>query len=109
MTNSDLLGFWGEFLMFVFLIITIVISLFVKSFPVFLIVIFLFALFLGKLWFRQRKSLKFGLFFSIVGIMLGFILGKMFNHTVIIVLVFFAGIFISYYVHKKGWISSIEF
>ena len=105
----DLLGVWGEYLMVFFLIVGVVIAVSIDSFATFLAVMFLFGLLFGRLWYRQRKHLRYGLAFATIGIVFGFILGKFFGHTHIIVIIFLVGAVISYYIHYRGWISSVEY
>jgi len=105
----DLLDAWGELLMAFFLILGVVIAVSIHSFALSLAVMFLSGLLFGRLWYRQRKSLRVGLALATIGIILGFLLGKFFGHTQVVVIIFAVGAFVSYYIHYKGWISSVEY
>ncbi len=107
--DIDLFNDWAEYLMALLLIVGVVFAVVIKSLATSLVIMFLFGLLFGRLWFKQRKNFRIILSLAIMGLVFGFILGKLFGYTEVIIIVFFGGAFISYYIHKLGWISSVEY
>jgi uncharacterized membrane protein (DUF441 family) len=109
MGSFELLDCWGEFLALIFLILLIILSVSAKNFFLYISIIFLFGLLFGRFWFIQKKGLRFGLFLSTIGVVIGFFIGSFFAKTEISFVVFLVGAFLSYFVHKKKIISSVDY
>jgi hypothetical protein len=106
--------YWAEILSVFFLIIGFFIGIFIiKSLFMFYVIIFLWGLIFGRLWYRIRKNFTFPWGLIIAGFLLGFILSAYlldYNISIIILItLFFLGIWVSYNVHSKKYIKSLEY
>jgi len=105
----DIYSDWGEYLMTIFLVIGLVLSVAIQNQTTSLIIIFLFGLLFGRFWFKKKQSLRYMLSLVVCSFASGYILGKLFGNTGPILVIFFLGMIISYYIHKKGWIQSVDY
>ncbi len=107
--KMDIYSDWGEYLMTIFLVIGLVLSVAIQNQTTSLIIIFLFGLLFGRFWFKKKQSLRYMLSLVVCSFASGYILGKLFGNTGPILVIFFLGMIISYYIHKKGWIQSVDY
>ena len=105
----DIYSDWGEYLITIFLVIGLVLAVAVQNQTTSFVIIFLFGLLFGRFWFKKRQSFRYILSLVVCGFASGYILGKLFGNTGPILVVFFLGLLIGYYVHKKGWIESVDY
>ncbi len=109
MVKLNLLDDWPEILAFALLIIGFIVALLAGSAVVAYIIIFLCGGAFGRLWFKLRGKLKVPWFIIIIGFIIGFLLGSYYGSRGIILLLFIAGLLVSYYLHEKKIIRSVEY
>ncbi len=98
---------WVEFFVLFILILGFFLSVFTDSLAVKLLLIFIVGLMFGRTWFLHKKRQKFVLTSIIAGFLLGFLVGNLLENLREIVLIFFTGLFIGYFVHEKKWVKAI--
>ncbi len=101
----DYLFDWPELVAFTFLLVGFFLALFSQSFFVLYSVCFLMGLIFGRVWWKWKTANKVPVFLTIVGFLLGFMLGSLFANLRLIVLLVFGGIIIGYYVHVKKFLK----
>lgn len=99
---------WPELAAVIFLFLGFILALASSTFTIAYIVIFLLGLMFGRTWYRFHRARKTALVMSIAACLLGFGFGAILGNLQLVVLVFLLGILIGYWVHQKGWISSVE-
>ena len=100
---------WVEILAFFLLIIGFFLSLSAPSAFLSYIIVFLCGMIAGRLWYQQRKNLKFSWLMIIMGFLFGYVLGTYYGNRKIVVIMFLLGMILSYYVHDKKYIKSAEY
>ena len=100
---------WVEILAFFLLIIGFFLSLSAPSAFLSYIIVFLCGMVAGRLWYQQRKNLKFSWLMIIMGFLFGYVLGTYYGNRKIVVIMFLLGMILSYYVHDKKYIKSSEY
>jgi len=98
---------WVEVVALLVLIGGFILSAFADSLAIKLILIFIVGIMFGRVWFLFKKRGKLALSSLIAGFLLGFLVGNLLDNIGEIVLVFFAGLFVGYYIHKKKLIKII--
>lgn len=96
---------WAEILAFLFLIIGFIIAALARSAFVSYLLIFFSGLVSGRMWYLNRKNLKFPLFLTTLGFLIGFMIGSFYGDNKIIFLCFLIGNILSHYVHKEGYVN----
>ncbi|HLC32472.1 MAG TPA: hypothetical protein VJJ82_01470 [Candidatus Nanoarchaeia archaeon] len=105
----DYLLDWPEFVACIFFFIGIVIALASGSYWVLYTCAFLMGLLFGRVWYRQRVSNKVPLVFAMILFLFGMIIGSFFAWVRSVTILLFAGALIAYFLHKKGFVESVEF
>lgn len=100
---------WVEYGAFILLIIGFILAALAGSAVIQYMIIFLCGLAAGRLWYRQKNHLKFPWVMILTGFLMGYVLGSFYGDKKIIVLLFIIGGIVSYYVHDKGYIKTIEY
>jgi hypothetical protein len=100
---------WAELVAFSLLIIGLIVSLVSGSKVMSYFVITLCGMMFGRLWYRHKHNFKFTWFLIIVGFLMGYLLGNMYGSGYTITLLFLAGIIVSYYLHNKQKVKSVEY
>lgn len=95
-----MLEYWMDFLFYTLLVIGFIFSILLQSSFLSYVVIILFGLMAGRLIFYFGK--KFPLYVILLGFLLGFILGSRFADWKLLVLLFFLGSAMGYYIHAQG-------
>ena len=106
---ADLTFDWPETVGLLFLIIGFVMAMLAGNVYVLYSVCFLIGLIFGRILYRFRMSECIPIFIVIMAFFLGFILGGIYANLRIIALLLLAGILISYWLHDKRIIRSIEY
>lgn len=76
------------------------------------IMIFLWGLIFGRLWYRLKGKFKFPWLLMIIGFLIGFIIANailQYKNTLILVALYFFGMWLSYYIHEKKLLESTEY
>jgi len=63
----------------------------------------------GRLWFRIKEGHKVPWFIILLGFLVGFVIGSRYGDARIIIFFYIFGIVLSYYLHDKGIIKSVEY
>ncbi len=105
---------WAEIVALMLLIIGFIFSISaLGSLFVSCLVIFLWGLFFGRIWYSKRKTFRFTWFLIMLGFLVGYILGVTFQWGLdkwwITTFLYVAGIYLSYYLHLKKYIKSSEY
>jgi len=98
---------WPEIIATIVLVLGFIVALTLTSAFITYIVVFLTAMLLGRLWFRNKKDLKFPFFLIFMALLLGLLLGSRYGSKRVITILFILGMSLSYYLHDKGLIKSI--
>jgi hypothetical protein len=73
------------------------------------LVITLCGMMFGRLWYRCKHTFKFVWFLITLGFVLGYLIGSMYGNKVTLVILFIVGLALSYYMHDRKYIESVEF
>ena len=71
-------------------------------------VVALCGLVFGRVWYRFKHGFKFPWFLLIVGFLIGYLIGNIYGDAVTIIMLFLFGIVLSYQLHDKKTIRSVE-
>jgi len=99
---------WPEILGFALLVVGLLLGLFSTSAVINYVIIFLCGTILGRVWYRFKHEEKVPIFLITVGFLIGYLLGTLYGNRKVIILFYFLGIFLSYYLHEKKIIHSTE-
>ena len=100
---------WPEIIAFFLLVLGFIIGIFSASPVVSYTILFFCGMIFGRLWFRLKGKVKVPIFIMVMGFLIGFLLGSFYGNKKVMILVFVAGIAISYYLHDKKIVSSTEY
>ena len=100
---------WPEIIAFILLIIGAFVGLGSSSAVISYTLIFLVGLMGGRTWYRIKLNFKIAWSIILVGFLIGFIIGSRYGDGRVIVLFYISGIILSYYLHDKGIIKSLEY
>lgn len=100
---------WPEILGFILLVIGFFVSLGAGSAVISYTLVFLAGCMGGRIWFRAKMQLKIPWSIVLMGFLVGFIIGSRYGDNRIIVFFYIFGIVLSYYLHDKGIIKSLDF
>jgi hypothetical protein len=100
---------WPEILSFFLLVIGFFVSLGAGSAVIAYTIILLAGFSGGRVWFRVKSNLKIAWSFVLMGFLVGFMLGSRYGDRLVFFVLYMLGISISYYLHDKGIIKSLEF
>jgi hypothetical protein len=100
---------WPEILSFVLLVIGFFVALGAGSAVIAYTLILMAGLMGGRIWFRVKTSYKVSWSIILMGFLVGFMIGSRYGDRRMIVVFYVLGIVLSYYLHDKGIIKSIEF
>ena len=62
----------------------------------------------GRIWYRLKYGKKLWIVVILIGFLIGFSLGSFYGNRKMVVLFFFLGMILSYYIHNKGYIHTEE-
>jgi len=100
---------WPETLSFIFLIVGFVLALLSYTYAIAYTVVFLMGMFFGRLWVRASDSSVIPFTMMIIACLLGFVMGVLLANLQVVVVLFVGGILLGFWVHRKGWVTSVEF
>jgi len=100
---------WPEILAFILLVIGFFVALGAGSAVIAYTLVLLAGFMGGRIWFRIKKHLKVTWSIILMGFLVGFMIGSRYGDKRMIVIFYIFGIVISYYLHEKGIIKSIEY
>ena len=100
---------WPEIISFCLLVIGFFLALWAGSAVIAYTMVLLAGFAGGRVWFRVKQNLKITWSIILMGFLVGFMLGARYGDRIVIFLFYAFGIGISYYLHDKGIIKSIEF
>ena len=100
---------WPEIIAFILLVIGIFVALGAGSAVIIYTLILLAGFMGGRLWFRVKHNFKIPWSIILMGFLVGFIIGSRYGDKRMIVLFYIFGIVVSYYLHDKGIMKSLEF
>ena len=99
---------WGELIGLIVLIIGFLLTLASRSAVITYTIVTLAGIIFGRIWYRSKGSLRFALVLSITGFLAGTLLGALYGNRKYIVILFFIGFIVSYYLHEKKIIKTVE-
>jgi uncharacterized membrane protein AbrB (regulator of aidB expression) len=105
---------WPELLALCILIIGFIFGVTsLHSSVMFLFISFLFGLTFGRIWFKNKEELKYPTILGIIAFLFGFILSAALlgyiNTIIYIPIIFFIGVFISFYLHERKYLPFLDF
>jgi len=100
---------WPEILAFILLILGFLTALGAGSAVIAYTLIILVGFMGGRVWFRVKNNLKITWSIILAGFLIGFMIGTRYGDRIMILIFYIAGITISYYLHDKGIMKSLEF
>ncbi|MBL7055084.1 hypothetical protein ISS05_04975 [Candidatus Woesearchaeota archaeon] len=109
MATDILFKSWAEFFFFVLIITGIIIALSTPSAIISYFVIFLSGIFAGRLLYFRKKKLKVAYYIVIAGFLIGYLLGSYYGNRKIIIVLFFIGAVLSYYMFDKNVLKDLPF
>lgn len=89
------------------LILGFFLSTFADSLAMKFLLVFAVGLMFGRVWYIFKTRMKFVLTTIIAGFLLGFLVGNLLENIREIVILFLAGLLVSYYVHEKKLIKTL--
>lgn len=90
----------------------IVAALGVRSPLICFILIFLFGLMFGRMWVKVKNAHKLRYVFIVVGFFIGYVAANVlmgYTNVLMMLILFVAGIWLSYMIHVRNLLSSIEY
>ncbi len=105
----NIISDWAEAFAFWALVVGFVMSLSAPNVVYIYVLVVLVGLAFGRLFFRYRDKVKAPLFLSILGFLAGFLLGSFRADLKVVIFLYVASIYFSYFVHEKKLIKSLEF
>jgi hypothetical protein len=100
---------WPEIISFFLIVIGFFVSLGAGSAVIAYTLILLAGFVGGRVWFRIKQNLKISWSIILMGFLVGFMLGSRYGDRLMFFVFYIIGISISYYLHDKGIIKSLEF
>ena len=100
---------WAEFFFFVLMVIGVIIALSAPSAVISYVVIFLSGIMAGRVLYFRKTKLKAGYYIIIIGFLIGYLLGTIYGSRKIIIVLFFIGALLSYYLFDKKVLRDITF
>lgn len=106
---------WPEIIGFILLVIGAFVGIFATSAIIAYTLILLVGMMGGRMWYRIKLNFKVAWSITLIGFLIGFMVGNKlrlgggYGDSRIIILFYVAGIVLSYYLHDKGIIKSIEY
>ena len=100
---------WPEIIAFILLVIGFFAALGAGSAVIGYTLILLAGFMGGRIWFRVKQNLKIPWSIILMGFLVGFMLGSRYGDKRMIVIFYIFGIVVSYYLHDKGIIKSLEY
>ena len=99
---------WPEIISFILLVIGFFVAIFARSAVIAYTLIVLAGFMGGRIWFRVKTGLKVPWSIILMGFLVGFMIGARYGDKRMIVIFYIFGITVSYYLHNKGIIKSLE-
>lgn len=109
MAKVNLWWNWPEVLSFILLVIGVFVGLGAGSKVIVYTLIILAGFMGGRVWFRIKSHLKIAWTIVLMGFLVGFMLGAQYGDKVTILILYLVGMMVSYYLHEKGILKSLEF
>lgn len=100
---------WAEDVAMLCLVIGFALSLLATNVFAIYSISFLSGLVFGRRWYKQRGDLHTPLYLQIIFFFFGYLIAAIYTDIRILSLCLFGGIFISYWLHKKNIIRSLEY
>ncbi len=100
---------WPETIAFILLVIGFFVSLGSGSAVIAYILVFMAGLMGGRIWFRVKHGFKTPWVIILTGFLIGFMLGSRYGNKKMIILFYVFGIALSYYLHDKDIIKSLQY
>lgn len=92
---------WAEFFFFVLMVIGIIIAVSAPSAVISYIVIFLSGMMAGRIIYFRKTKLKTAYYIIIFGFLIGYLLGTIYGSRKVVIILFFIGTLLSYYLFDK--------
>ena len=105
----DLFMDWPEFLAFILLVIGFFSALGSGSAVIAYALVLLAGLMGGRIWFRVKDGFKTPWVIILTGFLIGFMLGSRYGSNRMILLFYVFGIGLSYYLHDREIITSLQY
>ena len=99
---------WPEILAFILLIIGFIVAILAGSAVIAYTLVLLAGFMGGRIWFRIKNNFKVPWAIILMGFLVGFMIGSRYGDNRMIVLFYIFGIVISYFLHDRGIIKSLE-
>ena len=99
---------WPEIIAFIILIISFFVALGAGSAIIAYTLVFMAGLIGGRIWFRVKTHFKVSWSIILMGMLVGFMIGSRYGDRRIIVIFYIFGIVLSYFLHDRGIIKSLE-
>lgn len=99
---------WVEILFFVLVIFGIILALAAKNPFLSYLIIFLIGLVCGRLIYQRKKMKKayeFPFYFTLSGLLLGYLIGSNYGNWILLIIMFIIGIWTSYMLHKNKYLD----
>jgi len=100
---------WPEYVGFILLAIGFFIALGAGSAVIAYVLVLAAGLMGGRIWFGIKDGQKLPWFIILFGFLIGFVIGSRYGDVKIIIFFYIFGIVLSYYLHDKGIIKSVEY
>lgn len=106
---------WVEIWFFIVLIIGFVLSIIVKSAVITYLIIFIVGMMAGRIMYWRHHMLKAGYYIIIIGFLVGYIIASIlkpnltYGSVQVMLILFALGWLLSYYLHEKKIIHTIQY
>jgi hypothetical protein len=108
---ADFFKNWAEMFFFAVMILGFIIGLWATTHSAFIgyVIIFLSGMIGGRLLYDRRKKLTFPYYLIIIGFLIGYVIGTYYGSKKVVIILFVLGIFFSYHLRKKGYITDFPY
>ena len=100
---------WPEYLALLLLIIGFITAMAAGSKVLAYVIVLVCGAAFGRVWYRLKDNLNVPWFLIILGFLIGFLLGVRYGSRGVVIILFVFGIVVSYYLHDKRFIKSVEY
>lgn len=63
----------------------------------------------GRIWFTTKTDTRIAWSLILVGFLIGFVLGSFYGDRWVIIISYAGGFLVGYYLHKEGYIKSVNY
>lgn len=105
----ELVEHWVELLAFILLVIGFFLAAASGSAVISYFIVFFCGALGGRIWYTVKIDTKLAWSIILTGFLIGFVLGSYYGDKWVIILSYAGGFLLGYYLHKEGYIKSVNY